>query len=210
MRLSILFAILISSCLSLAQNKETVKVKLESEFSDGLSGNLMRFQKLEYYCITIKSKKIKNLDFYLIAKNYDERGLTRTDTILNTHFFERTYFGNNSSEGKIFSFSIVTQNNKSDSVHFGFYFPRTNENKIFNKLPRDDYSFRDAILSNGKYLSLAKDSLYPILVYSLPYEDPKRPGYLFYCELTSQGFPPSQWGQKYGVKHCIVYELMVR
>ena len=49
----------------------------------------------------------------------------------------------------------------------------------------------------------------PFFVYSLPYEDPKRPGYMFYCELTAKGIPPEKWWNKYKVPHFIVVEMKI-
>ena len=69
----------------------------------------------------------------------------------------------------------------------------------------NNYSTRD--LSNGEETKIQIGKTFPLIAYSLPYKDPKYPGYLFYCELTKEGFPPEKWGEKFNLEHYIVFEM---
>ena len=74
---------------------------------------------------------------------------------------------------------------------------------------RNDYSLRDGLVTNESFKNIATNTTMPLFVYSLPYEDPKQPGYKYYCALTADGVPPDKWWDKYKVEHYIIVEMKI-
>lgn len=88
-----------------------------------------------------------------------------------------------------------------------FRFNRHSVIKKFKIYSSNNYSLRNPIVIEDGVSRIPKEKFTPFLVYSLPYEDPSRPGYLQYCTLTSGGVNPENWGKEFNVKHYILIEL---
>jgi len=166
---------------------------------------LFKFQGINYFKITSKDAHIGDYYFQFVIKEYDGEKLIHCDTLMNAA--ERSAYDNRKDVDT--AFSVMVQATQRDSVNFSFNLGRAGLKRRYKKMPVNTYSLRDAISSHGSPVKVPIGKAFPLLVYSLPYEDPARPGYLFYCALTADGTPPEQWGQKFGVKHLIILELSI-
>jgi len=167
---------------------------------------LFRMQNIDYFKITSKDMHLKDYYFLFTVKEYHGEKLTRTDTLLTQDTREWVSYD---KKDTALTFQIMAQPKERDSIKFAFNLSKVGFQKVFKKEPVNTYSLRDAINSNGQAVKVPLGKAFPLLVYSLPYEDPKQPGYLFYCALTADGTPPEQWGKKFGVRHLIIIELSI-
>ncbi len=198
--------ILAASLTVHAQKPDSTWVTLEYGSEHREIRELFRMQEIDFYKFSTKDIRLKEYYFLLVAKEYRGEELVRKDTLLTDQIRKELSFGKTDS---VLSFSLMTQPKSKDSILFSFNLHRFGTKKRYSKEPVDTYSLRDAINSHGKPVKVPIGQSFPLWVYSLPYEDPAHPGYLFYCALTADGVPPDQWGKKYGVKHLLIIEVSI-
>ena len=204
---TLLACIAFSIQFSKAQRTDSTQLKLTygSEISE--INALFNLEHVDYFKITSRDTSLKNQYFSFTTKEYWDKNLVKIDTLLRGAGAESISYGKNDTS---LVFSLMTKAKNNDTIDFSYNLFKYGTLRPYKKMNSDNYSLRDAINSNGKFVSVPKNKSFPLLVYSLPYKDPKYPGYLFYCELTANGVPPEKWGEKYGVEHYIIVELNIK
>lgn len=164
-----------------------------------------RTNNIDLYKINISNKVDNTSKFTLVSTEVSNGEISKRDTIFSWVDNKSFILGKNMD----LSFNVLTQDVKTDSVRFSFDFKNYSTYTYFSKINTNTYSLRDGLLSSGENVKIGRKGVFPILVYSLPYEDPKKPGYLFYCKLTGENINPKDWYANYGIKHYIIFDLIV-
>jgi hypothetical protein len=180
-------------------NSSHITLKIESGVKSKELIDFYQFERINYYNLIISGSKIGNQYFILTSEEFWNSKLTQKDTLANTKLYNFKN-GSDTLEFRVMSKSIYT-----DTVKFQFYLPRFSTFKKYKTLPRDIYSLRD--ITSGQIQTFDRTNPIIFLAYSLPYEDPKKPGHMFYCQLSKDGIPPEKWGEKFGVKHYIIFKI---
>lgn len=176
-----------------------VSLRVESDVKTKELSDYFRFERINYFNISIIGSKIDKQYFILTSEEFWNSELVLKDTLANT----KSYNLKNGSD--TLDIRVMSRNINSDSVRFQFYLPKFSSIKQYKVIPKDIYSLRD--ITSGQVQTFDKTKPIILLVHSLPYEDPKKPGHLFYCKLSVDGIPPENWGEKFGVKHYIIFKL---
>jgi hypothetical protein len=195
--LSIFFYAFLNTTFS--QEKDTIQLVREFAPKSEELLDFYRFEGIDYIKIKAKGKSLADKNILIISREYWNKKVTKVDTCLNT-----SKMGMKAGTNEL-SISVMSKREDKDSIKFVFFFPRFYATKFFKALKGGNYSLRDPF--NGKEQSYSAKEQIMLLVHSLPYQDPKQPGFSSYCELSSKGVPPSQWGEKYGVEHYITFEI---
>tara|TARA_R110002124_G_C8710318_1_gene494840 strand:- start:48 stop:659 length:612 start_codon:yes stop_codon:yes gene_type:complete len=196
----IFIIIILSTYLSFGQKSDSLSLKIDygvksEEFQDYL---LMKY--IDFYKVKASDKNLKDKSFTIISKEYWNKNLTRIDTVINLSNTARKITTDS------LKFNIITEKINKDSLQIYFSFKGLfSTTRKFKTTEANNYSARD--LSNGIETKFEYGNSFPLIVYSLPYKDPKYPGYLFYCELSREGIPPEQWGEKFNLEHYIIFEM---
>ena len=194
---SIFFYVFLNTTFS--QEQDTIKLVREFVPKSEELLDYYRFEGIDYLKIKAKGRKLADKNILIISREYWNKKVTRIDTCVNTAKLGITAGANE------LNISVMTKKEDKDSIKFVFFFPRFYTTKFFKSLKGGNYSLRDPF--NGKEQSFSTKEQIMLLVHSLPYQDPKNPGFSSYCELSSKGVPPPQWGEKYGVEHYITFEI---
>lgn len=168
---------------------------------------LMHLEHTDYYKVNFVKKTFKKAPYLLFTtKEYLKGILVKKDTLVPLDFAKEYLKFKNVDSNTLLS--LVTKP-KGDSITFHYNLLGFEFSKSYKRILRDDYSLRDGLVTNGSYKNIPVNTTMPLFVYSLPYEDPKRPGYKFYCALTADGVSPDKWWLKYKVEHYIIVELKI-
>lgn len=194
------------SIISKAQTIDSVEAK--SNYGSKISDVqlLMEIDHIDYYKTHFKQAKFENNYLFLTIKEYWNGKVTKSDTLLPIEYAKESFKLNGKDTSSIFSLITKPLN---DSVLFTFRFSGVTLSRKYKRIKSDDYSLRDGLVTNEEFKKIPVNKTIPFFVYSLPYEDPKQPGYLFYCALTTNGIPPKKWWDKYKVQHYIVVEMKI-
>lgn len=202
------FLLSILSVISFGQQQDSARIRVTRGSKIEEIRELFDIDKIDYFKVTAKDTTLRNTYFILTIAEYWNGKLTKRDTILSDEESKESLRYTDSDTA--FSFTLMTKPANAEKINFSFRFPSMGMQTKFKKINSDNYSLRDAINSDGEFVNVPKNRTFPLLVYSLPYQDPKKPGYLFYCELTADSVPPEQWGKKYNIKHYIIVYMRIK
>lgn len=191
----------------MAQQVDSVKAKAEYGFKNNELKILAELDRIDYYKVTFDKKTLKGHPFLLFTtKEYSKGRVVKYDTLIPP-----TYASQSWKFKDIDSNSIITLTTKpqGDSVKFLYHILGTSFTRFYKRLNNDSYSLRDGLVTNEKFKSIPVDKTLPLFAYTLPYEDPKQPGYSFYCAVTSNGVPPEKWWETYKIPHYIIVEMKI-
>lgn len=190
----------LSFTVCFSQNQDSLKLKIDYGVASEEFQDYLLMKNIDFYKVNISNKNLKGKTFTLVSKEYWNKELTKTDTIINLKNSPRRI------ESDTLSFNIITEKVSKDSLQFFVKFKGLlSINRKYKTTEANSYSARD--LSNGIETNFQLGKSFPLLVYTLPYKDPKYPDYLFYCELTKEGIPPEEWGDKFNLEHYIIFEM---
>ena len=169
--------------------------------------DLGRSLNLEYFKINFKDSLLHNRFFKFVIREYRAGKWVLEEDFL-AGAAPRSFYQYDDKKGFDLRLLARTLNEKALQLHF--FFPRFSRVKRFDSEPdkSNQYSLRDNSTRGGK-VRVPVGKSFPFFTYSLPYEDPKKPGWLLYCALTADGVPPEKWGEKYGVPHYVIIELTI-
>jgi hypothetical protein len=169
--------------------------------------DLIQFLQVDIYKVKIIFPGMINKKVIVSYVEYKKGKINKQAKIFDDKNISAWYFTPKQNDS-VFSFKVFSQSKTPDFVDIMFMYPGISKTLSFEIERRNDYSMRDAILSNGKrQTQVGLNQKYPLLVYSLPYEDPSKPGWKDNCGLSKEGVPPEKWWDKYKVPHYIVFYI---
>lgn len=199
--------LLLMSLQGFAQSKDSTTITVKWDMESAELRDVLRLQDIDYFSVAFSDTSLRGKHFKLVSKEYRNGKLTAT----RDHYAETGYpaafeFHKDSSA---FRFKLLAHQSEKKQAHFMFQFDRVGLNPRYKSKDTDLYSLRDATGSLGDPVQVPLHKSFPLFVYSLPYVDPKKPDLYQYCALTQDAVPPSEWGETYGVKHYIVFEMQI-
>jgi len=192
---------------TMAQQVDSVRAKAQYGFELDELQVIAELDRIDYYKVTFDTKTLKGHPFLLfITKEYSEGGVVKQDTLIPPEYARQfSEFKNIDSNSSI----TLTTKPQGDSVKFLYQILGNSFTRTYKRLNDDAYSLRDGLVTNEEFKSIPVNTTLPLFAYSLPYDDPKQPGYRFYCAITSNGVPPEKWWETYKIPHFIIVEMRI-
>ena len=103
----------------------------------------------------------------------------------------------------IFKMKIVSKLTNNNKLKMTFKFPRFSVTKKYDAIKSDDYSLRN--LAEESNLKIGYNEKFYLLAYILPYE--REDGSKSWCEVGTSGDAIEKWGEKFGIKHYLLFEM---
>lgn len=203
MRKLFIFIFFIFSIICKSQESAGIKLIINQGVESSELQDLLKFKEIDYFTIIVTGEELKGKKFAIVSKEYWDKDLKNTDTIADLSKTPIPGLNNDTLITK-----ILAEKSDNDSLRISFNFKRLfGVTKKYKTTTLNTYSTRN--LSNGKNVNINLGESFPLLVYTLPYENPEYPGWLFYCELTRDGVATEDWGEKYNLKHYVVFEMII-
>ena len=186
---------------------DSTVVKIDYGFENTETIDLGRALHLEYFKVSFKDSLLNKRVFKFVMREYRNGKLALEEDFL-AGSTPRSFYQYDDKQG--FELRLLARPASEKSLQINFFFPRFSRFKRFESEEgkSDQYSLRDNNSRAGK-VKVPLGKPFAFFTYSLPYEDPKNPGWLQYCALTADGVAPEKWGEKYGVQHYVVLELTI-
>lgn len=138
------------------------------------------------YKITVKeiwNGKVKSESVVVASKNL---GISGMETLKTSEFKMR-----------------ILAKHIGDKLNMKFKFPRFSTNKEFKATKSKDYSLRN--IADESNLDIQYNESFYLLAYILPYE--REDGSKSWCEVGTAGKDLENWGNKFGIKHYLLFEM---
>lgn len=202
--LILLFSIMTS--LSFGQVNDESEIKMVSEFTDNEElRDLLNFEGINYLKIKfVGGKELKSKGYKIIAKEITDGKVTLDSTIINTKMMGVERF--ETINDTVLSFSVLAKQTEQNKLKMQFNFPGFSVTREFDAIDtEDDYSLRN--IANESDLNIEYGKIFYLLAYILPYDIGN--GFKSYCEVGRHGKDILQWGEKFGLKHYILFEMTI-
>ena len=194
--------LILTSLLSFSQTEKSSDVSMISDYSSDNSEirDILQIEGIEYLKLTFKGKELADKSFHLSVKEIWD-GKVKTDTtIMDSKTIPYEQF--QKINDTVFKFKIISKLTSDNKLKMTFKFPKFGVDRKFDAIKSDDYSLRNVAEANKTEIKYGEK--FYLLAYILPYE---KDGAKYWCAVESSGKDIENWGNEFGIKHYLVFEM---
>lgn len=183
--------------------KEMNGLKMETQYSsaDSELGDILSFEGIDYMKLKFSGDSLKGKGYHLTMKEIWDGKIIKDSTIINSRTIGIKQFETLSDT--IFKMTIISKIDDDGKIKMTFRFPRISLTKKIDAIDSDDYSLRN--LADESSLEIGYDKKFYLLSYTLPHE--REDGSKSWCEVGTSGRDVENWGDKFGIKHYLIFEM---
>ena len=178
-----------------AQTETGIKMTSPESKTDKALLDLMSWQKIGYQQVEFTGKDLKGKDYYLVSKEIWDGEIKKIDTLINTT--SHILFKKAEDTLKV---TLMNGKESEKKLRTQFDFGRFSLENTYESLLTDDYSMR----TYGRLVDIEPNKPFYAFAYILPYE--KGNG-KYYCAVEGSGKDIEKWGETFGIKHYILFEM---
>ena len=193
----------------LAQQKEvdfntTTDLKMETEYaSDNVEiRDILSFEGIDYMKLKFIGKELKGKSYKLSVKEIWDGKIVSDTTVLDSKSLGVKQF--ETLNDTVFKMKVISKLTNENKLKMTFKFPRFSVTKKYDAIKSDDYSLRN--LADESNLAIGYNKKFYLLAYILPYE--REDGSKSWCEVGTAGDDIEKWGEKFGIKHYLLFEMI--
>ena len=187
-----------------AQRSDSTRVKAVYGSANTELQELISFIGVEKHHLELSDPSLKGKNFTLTAQEY-RNGVAQPEVNLT----RRQEPFQLDSSGKL-AFDVYARALDATTLEAYFRFPQVGQRNQYKAEmgQAGQYSFRTDILAYSQgQATIPVGKKFTFLVYTLPYE---KDGYYLYCALAQSQVPIEQWYSRFGVKHFVAYQLLIK
>lgn len=98
-------------------------------------------------------------------------------------------------------FRIIAKKFTDDKLKVFFKFDKFGNERFYNATNSLDYSLRDVV----RQMKIGAGKSFPAFAYILPYE---HNGLKMWCAVDSSGKDVDSWGEEFGIKHYLIFDVL--
>lgn len=175
---------------------QNLKMTSKGSFDNRELRTLLSFQNMDYYNISISGEKLKGKNYYILSREIWNGTIKKTDTIFSSRDIEMFRVSKDT-----LSFQVISGKTSDKNLRVMFSFDRFAITRNFKCTKSSEYSLRDF----GSHVSIETGKPFYALAYILPTEH--KDGSKSWCEVEADGTDIEKWGQKFGIKHYVLFEM---
>jgi len=197
-------------CLSglLAQQKEADSktgsgLKMESEYSSDIEevSDLLSFEGIDYMKLKFSGDQLKGKSYKLTVKEIWDGKIVSDTIVMDSRSIGVKQFETLSDT--VFKMKVISKHTDDNQLKMAFKFPRFSVTKNYDAIDSENYSLRNLVEESNLEINYNKP--FYLLAYILPYE--REDGLLSWCDVGTSGKDIENWGEKFGIKHYLLFEM---
>ncbi len=201
--LAVLFTLLffIVGTVVLGQAKND-KLKMISEYSSDNTElrDILQFEGIEYFKLQFIGQELKNKSYKITVKEIWNGKVVKDTIVFDSKLIGIKQFENvNDTVLHLRVISKLVRN----KLRMSFKFPRFLVKKEYDAVANGAYSLRN--IAYESKLPIVYNKKFYLLAYILPYE--RKDGSQSWCEVATSGEDVEKWGEKFGIKHYLLFEM---
>lgn len=204
MRKSILLLIyLVLSNISFGQDSDK-GLKMISDYSSENPEirDILQFEGIEYLKIKFIGQELKDKSYKITVKEIWDGKTLRDTTVFDSKSIGIEQFEN--VNDTILDLKVISKLTHKNKLKMTFKFPRFSITKEFDALDTDEYSLRN--IAEESKMKIGYNEKFYLLAYILPYE--REDGSKSWCQVGTSGKDIENWGEKFGIKHYLLFEML--
>ncbi len=194
--------LILASLLSFSQTEKRSDVSMISDYSSDNSEirDILQIEGIEYLKLTFKGKELADKGFHLSVKEIWDGKVKTDSTIMDSKTIPYEQF--QKINDTVFKFKIISKLTADNKLKMTFKFPKFGVDRKFDAIKSDDYSLRN--VAEASKTEIKYGEKFYLLAYILPYE---KDGAKYWCAVESSGKDIENWGNEFGIKHYLVFEM---
>lgn len=195
------FTVLLFANLTLSQDKHDLKMISEYSSSNSELRDVLQFEGIEYLKLKFTGSELKDKSYQLTVKEIWDGKIIRDTVVFDSKSigivqFEKIY-------DTIFNMKVISKLTSKNKLKMTFKFPRFSITKEYDALETEDYSLRN--IAEESKMEIRYNEKFYLLAYILPYE--RKDGSKSWCDVGTSGKDIEKWGEKFGIKHYLLFEM---
>lgn len=163
--------------------------------------DLLQFEGIEYLKLKFIGKELKDKSYHLTVKEIWDGKIVRDTTVFDSKTIGIEQF--EKVNDTVLHLKVVSKLTSKNKLKMTFKFPRFSITREYDAIETDDYSLRN--ISEESKMEIGYDKKFYLLAYILPYE--RKDGSKSWCDVGSSGKDIEKWGEKFGIKHYLLFEM---
>ncbi|WP_282043055.1 hypothetical protein [Winogradskyella flava] len=182
---------------------ETEGLKMETDYSsdDQEIRDILSFEGIDYMKLNFEGKDLKGKAYKLTVKEIWDGKITSESVVFDSKNLGIKEF-ETLSEPEM-KFRLISKHTSDNKLKMTFKFSRFSISKEYDATESNEYSLRNIAHESG--LELKYDEEFYLFAYILPYE--REDGSKSWCEVGTAGDDVEKWGEKFGIKHYLLFEM---
>jgi hypothetical protein len=184
-------------------SKKTSGLKMESEYSSDNEEirDILSFEGIDYMKLKFSGDHLKGKSYRLSVKEIWDGTIVSDTIIINSKTIGYKQFETLSDT--VFKMKVISKRTNDNQLKMTFKFPRFSITKKYDAIDSDNYSLRNLVDESN--LEIDYNKSFYLLAYILPYE--REDGSLSWCDVGTSGNDIENWGEKFGIKHYLLFEM---
>lgn len=194
--------VLLLSQLSFGQKADN-GLKMISDYSSDNPeiSDILEFEGIQYLKLKFSGKDLKNKSYHLTVKEIWDGKIVRDTTVFDSKTIGIEEF--EKVNDTVLQMKVISKLTSKNKLKMSFKFPRFSVNHQFDAIETDDYSLRN--IAQESKMEIGYGKKFYLLAYILPYE--RKDGSKSWCDVGSSGKDIEKWGEKFGIKHYLLFEM---
>jgi hypothetical protein len=180
-------------------------LKMISDYSSENSEirDILQFEGIEYLKLKFVGKELKDRSYHLTVKEIWDGKIVRDTTVFNSKTIGIEQF--EKVNDTVLNMTIISKLTHKNKLRMTFKFPRFSITKEYDAIDTDEYSLRN--IAEESKMEIGYNKEFYLLAYILPYE--REDGSKSWCEVGTSGKDIEKWGEKFGIKHYLLFEMKI-
>lgn len=178
-------------------------LNMETEYASDIEEvrDLLNFEGIEYMKLKFSGKNLKGKSYHLTVKEIWDGKIVSDSTVIYSKNLGFKQF--KILNDTVFNMKVISKLTSDNQLRMTFKFPGFRVTKEFDALKSEDYSLRN--LADESNLEIGYYKKFYLLAYILPFE--RADGSKSWCDVETSGDNIEKWGEEYGIKHYLLFEM---
>lgn len=178
-------------------------LKMETEYSSDNPeiSDILSFEGIDYLKIKFSDQDLKGKSYKLSVKEIWDGEVKSETIVLDSKNLGIKQF--ETLKDSVLKMKVISKLTNDNQLKMTFKFPRFSVTKKYDAIRSDDYSLRN--LADESNLQIGYNEAFYLLAYILPYE--REDGSKSWCDVGTAGGDIEKWGEKFGIKHYLLFEM---
>lgn len=163
--------------------------------------DILKFEGINYLKIKFSGQELKKKTYQLTVKEIWDGKTIAESAVFNSADtpFEQLRMVNDT----VFNFTVISKLTEKNKLKMTFKLPGFSIKREFDAIESDDYRLRNVAEESG--MEIGYDKKFYLLAYILPYK--RDDGFKSWCDVGSSGKDIENWGERFGIKHYLLFEM---
>lgn len=164
--------------------------------------DIMRFEGINYMKVFFTGNELKDKKYKLTVKEIWDGKLKEESVVFDSKSIGIRQF--EMVNDTVLKIKVIAKHTYDNKLKMTFMFPNFEISSEYDAIDSDAYSLRN--IAQESKMEIGYNKKFYFLAYILPYE--KEGGVRAYCEVGSAGKDIETWGEKFGIKHYLIFEML--